>query len=105
MLTVMMLFLIYVAINNKRFFPRIRDPEELRARLAGEYKEQSDDDISISGYSNISQIDEDLDLAEALYLKNMEDNEKAATEALMHEEAPIDSGLDENPYNEHEKKL
>jgi len=49
--------LIYCAVNNHRFLPRVRDPDELRARLAGEYHASSDEDISLAGYSGISELD------------------------------------------------
>jgi hypothetical protein len=92
MLLIVMIALIFIAINHKRFFPRVRNPEELRARLAGEYCASSDSDISISGYSNISDIDEDLALAEEMYQREQKIREETAAEAAVYEEAPLEAG-------------
>ena len=92
MLLIVMVAIIYIAINHKKFFPRVRNPEELRARLAGEYYASSDSDISISGYSNISDIDEDLALAEEMYQREQQIREETAAEAVIHEDAPLEAG-------------
>lgn len=102
MLLIVMIFLIYVAINHKRFFPRIRNPEELHARLAGEYHPSSDDDVSVTGYSDISEIDEDLALAEEMYIRQKMAEEEEMKNSIMLEEGPL--GAQFAPEN-HEKMM
>lgn len=104
-LLVVMVVLVYVAINNRKFFPRVRNPEELRARLAGEYYATSDDDISVDGYSNISDIDEDLDLAELNFHRERQFREQVAADAVLHEEGPGDITWGDEPgtSRQHEK--
>jgi hypothetical protein len=94
--------LIYVAINHKRFFPRIRNPEELHARIAGEYHPSSDDDVSVTGYSDISEIDEDLALAEEMYIRQKMAEEEEMKNSIMLEEGPL--GAQFAPEN-HEKMM
>ena len=103
MLLIVMIFLVYVAINHKKFFPRVRNPEELRARLAGEYDPSSDDDFSVDGYSDISEIDEDLSLAEEMYYRQKKDEEEEALGAVMHEEAPLGANVTALQDQPHEK--
>lgn len=106
MLVIVMLFLVYVAIHHKKYFPRVRNPEELRARLAGEYEASSDEDISVAGYSDISDIDEDLALAEIYHEQKREDE---ILGSIAHEEAletPLEANIDAlKPSKKHEKTM
>ena len=49
--------LIYLIINHKKFIKRVKDPEELRARLAGEWDASSDEDFSLDEYPGISGLE------------------------------------------------
>eukprot|EP00889_Picochlorum_renovo_P005322 jgi/Picre1/32352/NNA_007698.t1 len=106
MLVILMVFLIYAAINHKKYFPRVRNPEELRARLAGEYEASSDEDISVAGYSDISDIDEDLALAEIYHEQKREEE---ILGSIAHEEAleaPLEANIDAlKQYRKHEKTM
>jgi hypothetical protein len=99
-----MIFLIFVAINHKRFFPRVRNPEELYARLQGDYAPSSGDDMSLDGYSDISEIDEDLGLGEELYHRRKAQQAEDVRNEVMHEEFPLGGYAEPNsPGIPHEK--
>ena len=57
LLLVAMGAIIYISVNHKRFFKRVKDPEELRARLAGEWQASSDDDFSLDEASGLSGLE------------------------------------------------
>lgn len=56
-LLVTMGMLIHFAINHKRYFERVKDPEELRARLAGEWEASSDQDFSLDEYPGLEGLE------------------------------------------------
>jgi len=96
-----MAFLVYVAIHHKRFFPRVRNPEELYARLQGDFIPSSDEDMSLDGYSDISDIDEDLALGEEMYQRRKAQLAEESRNEVMHEEYPL--GGYAEPLSPHEK--
>lgn len=49
--------LIYFAVYNKKFLPPISDPEELRARLAGEWDASSDEDFSLNDVPGVDGLE------------------------------------------------
>lgn len=102
-----MAFLIYVAIHHKSFFPRVRNPEELYARLQGDYSASSDGDVSVGDYSDVSEIDEDLALGEELYHRRKAQEAEDSRNEVMHEEYPL-GGMyfnpEEPPTSPHEKQ-
>ena len=50
-----MAFLVYAAVHHRRLLPRVRDPEELYARLQGDWEKSSDGvDVDANDYSEFS---------------------------------------------------
>ena len=102
-LVVVMAFLVYVAVHHRRFFPRIRNPEELYARLQGDWEKSSEGDPDPADYSDVSEIDEDLILGEELYHRRKAQQAEDARNEVMHEEYPLGgyAGGPSSPSHEH----
>ena len=49
--------IIYFAVNHKKYLPQVRDPEELRARLAGEWQASSDEDFSLDDAPGVEGLE------------------------------------------------
>ncbi|KAL4515601.1 hypothetical protein Ndes2526B_g03748 [Nannochloris sp. 'desiccata'] len=49
--------IIYFMVYNKKYLPPISDPEELRARLAGEWKASSDEDFSLDDVPGLDGLE------------------------------------------------
>jgi len=85
-----MAFLVYAAVHHRRLLPRVRDPEELYARLQGDWEKSSDGvDVDANDYSDVSELDEDLALGEELYHRRKAQESEEAWNQEMHEEYPL----------------
>jgi hypothetical protein len=49
--------IIYFMVYNKKYLPPISDPEELRARLAGEWEASSDEDFSLNDVPGVDGLE------------------------------------------------
>jgi hypothetical protein len=87
-----MIFLVYAAVHHKSFLPRVRNPEELYARLQGDYASSSDG-ISAGDYSDVSDMDEDLALGEELYHRRKAQEAESARTEVMREEYPLGGAI------------
>lgn len=88
-LLVMLGAIIYLTVHHKRFLPPVRDPEELRARLAGEYHASSDEDWSVESYGGLSAVDE-LDLVD---VSSGQEVRRRPAEVAHDEIMPADDGF------------
>ncbi len=49
--------IIYMMVHHKKYLPPIRDPEELRARLAGDWEASSDEDFSVGSALGVDGLE------------------------------------------------
>lgn len=70
-LLIIMAALIFCAARSRRFLPRIRNPNELYARLTGEWIASSDDDYSLDDVSGLSGLESEEEEVVASSMMNI----------------------------------
>jgi hypothetical protein len=101
--------IIYCMVHHKKYLPPIRDPEELRARLAGEWDASSDEDFSVGSAAGVEGLEPEEEEVISSALAAAAVRRRALGEATYvmstGAERPVDDGSGGAGPSRHTKKL